>query len=103
MKKVVTKSFAKINLSLDVLGKRENGYHDVCMVMETVSVFDQITVECIKSGIELSTNLPYLPLDQNNLAYKEQGWRNQISQFENLFQRCCIQDSGVTGIKHLYS
>lgn len=70
MKKVVTKSFAKINLSLDVLGRRENGYHDVCMVMQTVSVFDLITVERIKSGIELSTNLPYLPLDQNNLAYK---------------------------------
>ena len=70
MKKVITKSFAKINLSLDVLGRRENGYHDVRMVMQTVSVFDQITVERIKSGIELSTNLPYLPLDHNNLAYK---------------------------------
>ena len=70
MDKVVTKAFAKINLSLDVLGKRENGYHDVCMVMQTVSVFDLITVERIASGIELSTNLPYLPLDKNNLAYK---------------------------------
>ena len=70
LNKIVTKSFAKINLSLDVLGKRENGYHDVCMVMQTVSVFDLITIERTKSGIELSTNLPYLPLDSNNLAYK---------------------------------
>ncbi len=70
MKKVVTKSFAKINLSLDVLGRLENGYHEVEMVMQTVSVFDLITVSKIKSGIELSTNLPYLPIDQNNIAYK---------------------------------
>lgn len=70
MKKVVTKSFAKINLSLDVLGRLENGYHEVQMVMQTVSVFDLITVSKIKNGIELSTNLPYLPIDQNNIAYK---------------------------------
>ncbi len=70
MKKTVAKSFAKINLSLDVLGKRDNGYHDVQMVMQTVSVFDIVTVTQIKRGIELSTNLPYLPIDNNNLAYK---------------------------------
>lgn len=70
MKKVVTKAFAKINLSLDVLRKLENGYHEVQMVMQTVSVFDIVTVTRISHGIELSTNLPYLPLDQNNLAYK---------------------------------
>ena len=70
MKKVATKAFAKINLSLDVLGRLENGYHEVQMVMQTVSVFDLVTVTRIKEGIELSTNLPYLPLDKNNLAYK---------------------------------
>ncbi|MBE7054645.1 MAG: 4-(cytidine 5'-diphospho)-2-C-methyl-D-erythritol kinase [Ruminococcaceae bacterium] len=70
MKKVVTKAFAKINLSLDVLGKLDNGYHEVQMVMQSVSVFDLVTVTKIKKGIELSTNLPYLPLDNNNLAYR---------------------------------
>lgn len=70
MKKTVAKSFAKINLSLDVLGKRDDGYHEVRMVMQTVSVFDIVTVTRIKHGIELSTNLPYLPIDENNLAYK---------------------------------
>ena len=70
MKKVVTKAFAKINLSLDVLGKLENGYHEVQMVMQTVSVFDLVTVEKTNSGIELSTNLPYLPIDRGNIAYK---------------------------------
>ena len=70
MKKVVTKAFAKINLSLDVLGKLENGYHEVQMVMQTVSVFDLVTVTKTKSGIEISTNLPYLPVDRNNIAYR---------------------------------
>ena len=56
MKKVVTKAFAKINLSLDVLGKLENGYHEVQMVMQTVSVFDLVTVTKLRSGIELSSN-----------------------------------------------
>ena len=70
MNKTVTKAFAKINLSLDVLGKLENGYHEVQMVMQTVSVFDLVTVEKIDSGIELSTNLPYLPTDRGNIAYK---------------------------------
>jgi len=70
MKKTVAKSFAKINLSLDVLGRLDNGYHEVQMVMQTVSVFDIITVTQIKHGIEISTNLPYLPIDENNLAYK---------------------------------
>ena len=70
MKKIVTKAFAKINLSLDVLGTLENGYHEVQMVMQTVSVFDLVTVERIQSGIELTTNLPYLPTDKGNIAYK---------------------------------
>ncbi len=70
MEKVVTKAFAKINLSLDVLGKLNNGYHEVQMVMQTVSVFDLVTVSKLRSGIELSTNLPYLPIDCNNIAYR---------------------------------
>ncbi|MBE7033533.1 MAG: 4-(cytidine 5'-diphospho)-2-C-methyl-D-erythritol kinase [Ruminococcaceae bacterium] len=70
MKKVVNRAYAKINLSLDVLGKLENGYHEVQMVMQTVSVFDLVTVTKLKSGIELSTNLPYLPIDNNNIAYR---------------------------------
>ena len=70
MKKAVTKAFAKINLSLDVLGKLENGYHEVQMVMQTVSVFDLVTVETTESGISLTTNLPFLPTDNGNIAYK---------------------------------
>lgn len=68
--KLSTKAFAKINLSLDVCGKREDGYHNVKMVMQSVSVFDIVTVKKIKSGIELSSNLPYLPIDSKNIAYR---------------------------------
>lgn len=70
MKKTVTRAYAKINLSLDVLGKLDNGYHEVQMIMQTVSLYDLVSVTQIKEGIEISTNLPFLPLDKNNLAYK---------------------------------
>ena len=65
------KALGKINLGLDVLGRRENGYHDVRMVMQTVYLYDQIRMEKTKKpGIELLTNLFYLPVNENNLAYQ---------------------------------
>ena len=71
MNAVTRKAPAKINLGLDVLGRRENGYHDVRMVMQTVYLYDQIRIEKTKKpGIELSTNLFYLPVNENNLAYQ---------------------------------
>ncbi len=65
------KALAKINLGLDVLGRRENGYHDVRMVMQTVYLYDNVTLQKTeKPGIELKTNLYYLPVDEKNIAYK---------------------------------
>lgn len=65
------KALAKINLGLDVLGKRENGYHDVRMVMQTIYLYDNVTIQKTEQpGIELETNLFYLPADENNIAYK---------------------------------
>lgn len=65
------KALGKINLGLDVLGKRPDGYHDVRMVMQTIYLYDQITITKRKeSGIGLSTNLFYLPVNENNLAYR---------------------------------
>lgn len=65
------KSLAKINLGLDVLGKRENGYHDVRMVMQTIYLYDHVTLQKKETpGIDLKTNLFYLPVDENNIAYK---------------------------------
>ena len=71
MDKLDLKALGKINLGLDVLGRRENGYHDVRMVMQTVYLYDQIRMEKTKKpGIELLTNLFYLPVNENNLAYQ---------------------------------
>lgn len=68
---VTLKALAKINLGLDVLGKRDNGYHDVRMVMQTVYLYDNVTITRTKeAGIQVETNLSYLPVDENNIAYK---------------------------------
>lgn len=65
------KSLAKINLGLDVLGRRENGYHDVRMVMQTIYLYDNVTLQITETpGIDLKTNLFYLPVDEKNIAYK---------------------------------
>ena len=71
MEKIQLKAMGKINLGLDILGKREDGYHDVRMVMQTVYLYDNVTlVQTGRAGIEIRTNLFYLPVDENNLAYK---------------------------------
>ena len=71
MDRLELKALGKINLGLDVLGRRENGYHDVRMVMQTVSLYDRIIMKKSKTpGIRLETNLYYLPVNENNLAYQ---------------------------------
>ena len=70
MDRIELKALGKINLGLDVLGRRENGYHDVRMVMQTVYLYDQITIKKRRRpGIGIETNLYYLPVNENNLAY----------------------------------
>lgn len=71
MDKLELKALGKINLGLDILGKRPNGYHDVRMVMQTVMLYDDVTMEKKEEeGIELKTNLSFLPVDSGNIAYK---------------------------------
>lgn len=71
MDKINLKALAKINLGLDVLGVRDNGYHDVRMVMQTIYLYDEVTLEKKEEpGIVVETNLFYLPVDENNIAYK---------------------------------
>ncbi|MBZ4645400.1 MAG: ispE [Clostridia bacterium] len=70
MNKMEIKSRAKINITLDVLNKREDGYHNVKMIMQTVDLYDVLHLEKIENGIEIKTNLPYLPIDEKNIAYK---------------------------------
>ena len=69
-KRAIARSYAKINLTLDVLGRRDNGYHDVEMVMQTVSLFDLLIIDKSNGGIKISTNLGYLPSNEKNIAYK---------------------------------
>ena len=65
------RAMAKINLALDVLGRRPDGYHDVRMIMQTVTMYDDIELKRKASpGIELRTTLPYIPTDERNLAYR---------------------------------
>lgn len=71
MDRLELKALGKINLGLDVLGRRENVYHDVRMVMQTVYLYDRIIMKKSKTpGIRLETNLYYLPVNENNLAYQ---------------------------------
>lgn len=64
-------AFAKVNLGLDVIRRREDGYHEVKMVMQTIKLYDQITMEKNDCGeIRLTTNLPYLPVNKKNLVYR---------------------------------
>lgn len=68
--KLTVNAPAKINLYLDVVTRRENGYHDIESIMHTVSLCDIITVELCDSGITLSSNFPHVPTDERNIAYK---------------------------------
>lgn len=65
------RALAKINLGLDVVRKREDGYHEVRMVMQTINMYDLLELTVTESpGIRIQTNLYYLPCDENNLVYK---------------------------------
>jgi len=62
---------AKINLALDVLGKREDGYHELSSVMQTVALRDKLSIRKLyTSRIKLNSNAKWLPVDERNLAFK---------------------------------
>lgn len=71
MEELNLRAYAKVNLGLDVVKKREDGYHEVSMIMQTVKLFDRLHFEKQQEDtIELTTNLKFLPVDENNLVYK---------------------------------
>lgn len=71
MNQMRLKALAKINLGLDVLRRKEDGYHEVKMIMQTIHLHDQIHLRKIEEPeIRVRTNLYYLPNNENNLAYK---------------------------------
>lgn len=71
MKDISVKALAKINLGLDVVRRREDGYHEVRMVMQTIHLFDRLEMAKNSSGeISITTNLSFLPTNRNNLVYR---------------------------------
>ena len=71
MDNISLKALAKINLGLDVTGKREDGYHDVRMIMQSIHLYDRVEIKKTRSPkIRVEVNLYYLPVDENNLVYK---------------------------------
>ena len=71
MSGITEKAYAKLNISLDITGKRSDGYHDMLMVMQTVSLCDEIRIE-LRENVPSSarTNLHYIPEDDRNLAVR---------------------------------
>ena len=64
-------AYAKLNLTLDITGAREDGYHDMVMVMQTISLHDELEIEITGDGsVTASANLAFIPGDERNLAVK---------------------------------
>ena len=80
-------AYAKLNLTLDILGKRPDGYHDLCMVMQSVTLADTITLtENRGEGLRVRTNLRFLPTGEKNLAAAAalRFWEAREQEPENL-------------------
>lgn len=71
MDEISLKALAKINLGLDVVRRREDGYHEVRMIMQTIHLYDRLDIaKCREPGIHITSNLSFLPVNENNLIYK---------------------------------
>lgn len=71
MNRLELNAYAKVNLGLDVLRRREDGYHELRMIMQTVDLYDTLTLEKTEeSGISMTCNVEGLPCDERNLVYK---------------------------------
>lgn len=86
------KAYAKLNLSLDVSRAREDGYHDMVMVMQTVSLCDELSIE-LREGepVRAETGLPYLPQDDRNLAVRAARLYLNHTGRESLGARICMK------------
>lgn len=88
MDELTVKALGKINLGLDVLGRLDNGYHQVRMVMQTVHLYDTLKIyKTAEPGIRLRTNLGFLPVNEDNLCVK--AARMLMEEFQ-LTEGICI-------------
>lgn len=88
MEKVTVIAPSKINLSLDITGTDDRGYHTLDMIMQTISVFERVTVSKVRRGITLAANTKYIPTDEKNVAVKA---ANRFFEY-----------SGIEGGAHIY-
>lgn len=105
--KHVIKAPAKINLCLRVNGKRDDGYHDLTMIMQTISLFDTLEIEISKTNnkkydnqINLKCNYAYIPVDERNLVYKVVDYiynKYNINDFISINLKKMIPTSGGLG------
>ena len=97
------RAMAKINLGLDVLRKREDGYHEVRMIMQTIQMYDLLDIRKKEEpGISLSTNLPYVPSDERNLVYKAAKLlmdEFDIKESDITLQSELSQDLGINSVE----
>ncbi len=71
MKEIKLKARAKINLTLDVIKRRDDGYHDLKMIMQSLSLYDGVLIKKTeKNSIKLKSNIDWLPSDERNIAFK---------------------------------
>ena len=70
MNSIELQSSAKINLSIDIVGKYADGYHEVEMILQEIDLYDNINIEKRNENIEVDCSVPFLPSDERNLAYK---------------------------------
>lgn len=86
-KTLSVKTYAKINLTLDVTGKRPDGYHNIDSIFEEISIYDTVTVTADNSGkITVSCNDPGIPCDESNIVYKAA---------QLFFKAACIENPGI--------
>ncbi len=100
MREIKIKSYAKINLALDVVGLREDGYHLLETVMQKVGLADDITIKCKenasdKAQITLSAGKPYLPKDERNLAYRAAQIMAEKANFHGIIKIQIIKNIPV--------
>lgn len=70
MNRITVKAYGKLNLGLEILGRDERGYHDLRMVMQSVGVFDLLTITEEGQGLRLTCDDPGVPADETNLVLK---------------------------------
>ena len=82
---VKVKAYAKINLMLDIICTRPDGYHDLFMIMQSIGLYDTVTVtETNSKKITITCNIEDIPLDEKNIAYKN-TWRNSCRRKNSTF------------------